>query len=86
MPMNVDLKHCASCRETTRLSRWMEHDFRDQPEPRCVVLCWLCSNKLIEPHPRLYKKLADNEPFPGGDADLYRVQVAGKATMQVTAS
>jgi hypothetical protein len=47
------------------LTRWQEHDHRDQPENKIVVLCQSCSDKIIEPHPRLYTALAANAPWPG---------------------
>jgi hypothetical protein len=47
------------------ISRWQEHDHNDKPEPRIIVLCSKCSDRMIEPHPRLYKKLEDNDPWPG---------------------
>jgi ferredoxin len=52
------------------LARWLEHDERDElpraPErPRVVVLCRRCSDRLIDPHPRLYKLLDNGAAFPG---------------------
>ncbi len=47
------------------LTRWQEHDHYDRPEPRLVVLCRACSNKLIEVHVRLYRPLGQNEPWAG---------------------
>lgn len=47
------------------LPRWVEHDDQDQPEPIVVVLCTPCSEKVIEPHPRLYERLPLFKPFPG---------------------
>ena len=44
---------------------WQEHDDLDQPEPIIVMLCTACSDRLIEPHPRLYRRLERNEPCPG---------------------
>lgn len=58
---------CQGCGATStrKLARWQEHDQADQREPIIVVLCEPCSSKLIEPHPRLYRHLDWNEPFPG---------------------
>jgi hypothetical protein len=44
---------------------WQEHDDRDRPEPRYVLLCNPCADKIIEPHPRLYRRTERNEPCPG---------------------
>jgi hypothetical protein len=57
---------CQACGEVEQpLAAWQEHDANDKPEPIAVVLCAACSGKLIEPHPRLYRRLERNEPFPG---------------------
>ena len=44
---------------------WQEHDDADRPELRYIVLCGACADRLIEPHPRLYRRLDRNEPAPG---------------------
>lgn len=44
---------------------WQECDRDDRPEPRYVELCRICSAKLIEPHPRLYRALNPHTPAPG---------------------
>jgi hypothetical protein len=44
---------------------WQEHDDADRPELRYIVLCGACADRLIEPHPRLYRRLGRNEPAPG---------------------
>ncbi len=44
---------------------WQEHDDADQPELIFVVLCGMCSSRLIEAHARLYRRLSRNEPAPG---------------------
>ena len=64
---------CASCgaidpNAGTRLplyTVWREHDEQDRPEPRFVVLCRPCGDRLIEPHPRLYAALPANAPAIG---------------------
>ena len=61
----VDPEHCQSCGFDADLTRWREHDDRDQPESIVVVLCRRCADRLIEPHPRLYAALADAEPHTG---------------------
>jgi hypothetical protein len=55
---------CQACGGEGRL-RWQECDHRDQPELRLVVLCQACSDKLVEPHPRLYNLIHQNAPWPG---------------------
>lgn len=60
--------HCQCCGADAglmHLSRWQEHDQADQREPIVVVLCRPCVDLLIEAHPRLYRQLDPNEPFPG---------------------
>lgn len=47
------------------VDRWQEHDHHDKPEPRVIVLCDKCARRCIEPHPRLYNQLQDNQPWPG---------------------
>lgn len=47
------------------LSAWQEHDEDDQPEARAVVLCEPCADRIIEPHPRLYRRLERYEPLAG---------------------
>jgi len=44
---------------------WQEHDSRDEPEPIAVMLCTTCSNRLITPHPRVYRRIPRRAPFPG---------------------
>lgn len=46
---------------------WQEHDERDRPELICVWLCRGCSDRIIDPHPRLYARMDQWEkmPFPG---------------------
>lgn len=56
---------CQACGATEKLGRWQEHNDIDKPLPVVVVLCGPCADRLIEPHPRLYRRLARNEPFPG---------------------
>lgn len=43
---------------------WREHDDRDRPEPRAVVLCGPCE-EIIGPHPRLYERQQREVPIPG---------------------
>lgn len=57
-------QHFASVDEPG-LRGWVEHDENDKPEPIVVMLCKECSDRLIEPHPRLYRALERWEPFPG---------------------
>jgi len=48
-----------------KLHRWQEHNDDDKPDPIVVVLCQACSDKIIEPHPRLYRRMDRWEPFAG---------------------
>jgi len=47
------------------LTLWQECDENDKPELRYLWLCIDCSNKLIEPHPRLYERLHSFTPVIG---------------------
>lgn len=47
------------------LARWLECDLDDNPGACVVVLCEPCEKRLIEPHPRLYIRLAKHEPMAG---------------------
>lgn len=66
-----DPRRCQACgarhTEIRPLERWLEHDEWDRVpvKPAVVVLCSMCSRRLIDPHPRLYRQLADGESFPG---------------------
>lgn len=44
---------------------WQEHDDQDHPEIRYVALCEPCEEAIIEPHPRLYRRLPRHAPAPG---------------------
>lgn len=60
--------HCMSCgtsAEPRTLQRWQECDARDRREPILVILCPRCADQLIEPHPRLYRPVGANVPWPG---------------------
>ena len=46
-------------------SRWQECDENDQPTPHSICICQQCSEKIIEPHPFLYRRIGYFEPFPG---------------------
>ncbi len=57
---------CQGCgRHRDLVTIWQECDEHDQPELIFVVLCKHCSDRLIEPHPRLYKQRAAFDPMPG---------------------
>lgn len=56
----LDLLHA-----TAGVRRWIEHDERDRPEDIVIVLCGQCSDRLIEPHARLYSPVPINAPLPG---------------------
>ena len=59
-----DPRLCQACGAAGDVRAWQEHDARDRPAIRIVVLCRSCSKRLIGPHPRLYRPLGVNEPFP----------------------
>jgi hypothetical protein len=68
LPHPRDLKYCQGCGAAgSDLRIWQEHDEADHPEPIHVVLCEVCAENLIEPHPRLYRCLDRYrwEPAPG---------------------
>jgi hypothetical protein len=71
---------CCQCVNGSPLSVWQEHDDADRPELIFVVVCATCADKIIEPHPRLYRQLGRNEPAPGvlGVCQHCRHQVAGR--------
>ena len=52
-------------RPSAQTAFWREHDDNDQPTGVVICLCRQCSDRLIEPHPRLYGQLDQNEPAPG---------------------
>lgn len=58
---------CQSCglSDGVTLSAWQEHDDEDRREMILVMLCRLCAKRLIDKHPRLYRQLEPNEPWPG---------------------
>jgi len=60
--------HCRACgvyRDDEKIFGWQEHDDLDRPEQIVVFLCRDCSDRLIDKHPRLYRRLEQDEPFPG---------------------
>lgn len=62
------LAACQSCgvrAEFADLRKWQECDAFDQETPVVVVLCEKCEKRLITPHPRLYKSIQKNAPWPG---------------------
>lgn len=62
-PRKVGL--CQSCGSEQDIRAWQEHDDWDRPEVKVVFLCKACSDRLISPHPRLYRRVEAGEPFPG---------------------
>ena len=67
-PLNCSrahLKLVPEFRDAEMLKRWQEHDHNDTPEYRVIVLCDPCADRVIVPHPRLYKPLNATFPFPG---------------------
>jgi hypothetical protein len=61
---------CGQCGETEEnctsdIRLWQEHDASDRPEPIWFWLCQTCSDRIIEPHPRLYECVSEHAPAPG---------------------
>lgn len=58
---------CAACNvgPTPDLQLWQEHSRIDEPQVRYVILCRACSDKIVDPHPRLYRQISRNTPAPG---------------------
>jgi hypothetical protein len=56
---------CQLCGHKLPLIYWQECDEDDQPTRVFVPLCQECSDRLIEPHPRLYRETSPNTPMPG---------------------
>jgi hypothetical protein len=56
---------CQSCGSAETLSIWEERNDDDSRSPIGVIICKKCSDKLIEPHPRLYYEWSILAPFPG---------------------
>jgi hypothetical protein len=65
LPLQVGPDRCHQCGDTGEIARWLEHDECDQPVAVIICLCRKCSERIIEPHPRLYRELDPSEPFPG---------------------
>src|SRR3990167_1937811 len=70
--LSEDLPHprerntCQNCgTQVERPKRWRECDDEDKPRATVVVLCTPCSNRLINPHPRLYMDMPEDQPVPG---------------------
>lgn len=60
-------KSCGIAGQGTPVTGWREADEWDQfsDDSAVVMLCAKCSDRLIEPHARLYKRLEPLGPFPG---------------------
>lgn len=56
---------CQACGSKENLERWQEHSDKDLPERIIVVLCEPCAAKLVEQHPRLYRRMEAFRPWPG---------------------
>jgi len=65
LPHLNDPRFCGNCGTGEKVTIWIEHDEKDQPELKFVSLCIACADKIIEPHPRLYAGMGQNTPFPG---------------------
>jgi hypothetical protein len=60
-----DPRVCQSCGGGKHLGRWQECDETDTPTSTVLVLCRDCDQRLLAPHPRLYRSLDPNAPCPG---------------------
>lgn len=64
-----DTEHCQSCGVLgaidDTLHVWSECDDADKPTRVYVVLCYGCSNRIVEPHKRLYVEQPRFIPLPG---------------------
>jgi hypothetical protein len=56
---------CGGGGTEVNLQLWQEHDENDRPEHRYLWLCSPCSERIIEPHVRLYSSICNNSPAPG---------------------
>lgn len=65
LPPPESREKCQRCGDRELVQIWQEHDEADRPEPVYVALCKQCSEKIIDPHPRLYARLDCYEPLPG---------------------
>jgi len=62
----IEFPHrCQRCGAYERLTTWQECDARDRPEVCHVVLCEPCADRVVKPHPRMYRRLAPNAPACG---------------------
>lgn len=62
----ADVGKCQQCGSAEKLTAWHECNDNDRPAgPVFVVLCQACADRIIEPHPRLYKRLLTDEALPG---------------------
>lgn len=51
--------------EAEPLTYWQECDDDDRGTRVFIVLCQPCADRIIEPHPRLYRQQSDVMPMPG---------------------
>ncbi len=62
---------CQECGRTeahappAKLTYWRECDDSDRETHRFIVLCRSCADRIIEPHPRLYREQPRDTPMPG---------------------
>lgn len=65
LPACVSPHLCQNCQSSRDISVWIEHDTKDQPERKFVILCLSCSGAILPAHPRLYSESPKNAPLPG---------------------
>lgn len=63
-----EVDRCNQCGSKEGLAVWQEHNQFDKPQTLYVVLCPACSDRIIDPHLRLYRRCTGNEPTPGAMA------------------
>ena len=59
---------CGNCGATDLVTVWQECDDSDRETTTRVALCRTCSDRIIDPHPRLYAAVPRNVPLPGAMA------------------
>lgn len=56
---------CQCCGQDFDVELWIECDEADRETTVAITVCDCCARKHINPHPRLYRVLEHNRPFPG---------------------
>lgn len=56
---------CQCCGQAWDVTRYIECDEADRETSVAITVCDDCARIHIEPHPRFYRELEHNRPFPG---------------------